>query len=268
MPQHPASRSIDLRIRDRAEQTQHRPDADQRPLVAVRLHQDAARARSASKPRAGMLLICVIRPMMLFERPAGLGDGFGLGAQLALEQRRVVVLDRQDAARLAGDDRSAPARPLVEELDIVSGVGHGLVEQSVGDHRPAAAPQPRRAERDRAAGSPEQLDRRLADLGLEVIRERVGEEQDTASPPDRRPSSQGNAGTAVTSDRRAKAGGTRRRSIPSSFSLSHRAAGSAPSSSTPVPGPIRSAPVRPRGRRPDCARGGHALDNTGAGTRP
>ena len=103
----------------------------------------------------------------LLEGQASLGDGFGLGAELALEERGVIVANRQDAARLAGDDRPALARPFVETLDIVPGVGHGLIEQAVGNERPAAAAQVRRAERDRAAGSVEQCDRRPANLGLE-----------------------------------------------------------------------------------------------------
>ena len=43
-----------------------------------------------------------------------------------LQESGIVVADRQDAARLAGDDRPPLARPFVEELDVVAGVGHGL----------------------------------------------------------------------------------------------------------------------------------------------
>ena len=72
-------------------------------------------------------------------------------------------------------------------LDIVPGVGHGLVEQAVGDQRPAAAAQARRAERDRRSRPDRSnCDRGRADLGLEVVGEGVGEEQDRdVAPSDR-----------------------------------------------------------------------------------
>ena len=41
-------------------------------------------------------------------------------------------------------------RPIMETLDVVPGIRHGLVEQTVGDQRPAATAQAGRSERDRA----------------------------------------------------------------------------------------------------------------------
>ena len=64
-------------------------------------------------------------------------------------------------------------------LDVVPGVGHGLVEQAIGDQRPAAAAQAWRPERDRAARPLEQFDRGHADLRLVVIGERVGKSKST-----------------------------------------------------------------------------------------
>ena len=46
-------------------------------------------------------------PEGLFERPAGGGDGLGVAALLAAQQGGVIILDRQDTARLAGRDRPA-----------------------------------------------------------------------------------------------------------------------------------------------------------------
>ena len=126
MPQQPASRSITSAPGMTSQQLEHRSGADQRTLVTVCLHEDL--------PRAGLpverapRLRHQDRGQELLERPARCRDRLRLGPQLALQQRGIIIPDRQDAARLAGDDRSALARPIVETLDIVPGIRHGLIE--------------------------------------------------------------------------------------------------------------------------------------------
>ena len=77
-------------------------------------------------------------------------DRLGFGTECAVEQCGVVILDGQNAARLAGDDWAALARPIIKLFNIMARVGDGLIEYAVGDERPAAAPEYRITEGNRA----------------------------------------------------------------------------------------------------------------------
>ena len=89
-------------------------------LVAVRLHEDLGRAGLPAERRPVFARQSPIQKLL--ERLACPRDGLGPGTQLALEQGGIIVPDRQDAARLAGDDRPALLRPIEEALDVVPGV--------------------------------------------------------------------------------------------------------------------------------------------------
>ena len=112
----------------------------------------------------------------LLDEPGVVGDG--LRAGVAGLQAEVLLLEGQQARRLAADDRHAALGVRGEPL------GHALrhracpVEQALGDARaPAAA---RRLEPHGVAGRLEQLDRGAPDRRLREGGERVGEEDDLA----------------------------------------------------------------------------------------
>ena len=218
--------------------------------------QDPAWARLQVEPRTG--LARQDRCEEFLERQAGRGDDLGLATQLALEQRGIVVLDRQDAARLAGDDRPTLRAPI-----------RGAARRCAGRWpRPGRAGRWRSAAGRSSAGPggpsvtaaarpPEQLDRRLADLRLEVVGEGVGEEQDRG--PGRARSAAFQASSAANR-RDQRSPRERRREAaavdPQQLLVEPAArAGSAPASSTPAPARCRSGPARRRGRRPGCASG-------------
>src|SRR4051794_6443125 len=77
------------------------------------------------------------------ERLTHRGDDLGLPAGFTAKQCRIVILDGEDATRLAGHDRLATRGPGIQMFDVVLGVTHGLVEQAAGDQRTTATAQVR-----------------------------------------------------------------------------------------------------------------------------
>ena len=269
MPQQPASRSITSAPGIAAGASEHR--ARRRPATADGSAPGpgcaAGPARNAGR---GSAVVRQERVEALLERQAGRGDGLGPGAQLAAEQGGIVVLDRQDAARLAGDDRPPRARPSRRARSTLC-----RALATAWSSRPLEI-----------SGRPQQ--RRPGGPSVTAQPARAG----AARPPPRRPRARsssrrcrgragpaagavGSGGRPVGARAAARAsggrtaGGRRRRSIPRSFSFSQRP--SRPCASQFDSGRQRGTPSGPgarRGRRRGCARGGRARGDTGGGTRP
>ena len=162
-PRHPAAAGVELRhlgARDALEQRDGRRRARQRLLVAVAVEDDRGRGRE--------------RPVAARSAPSSIASTSSSStsrawsatasrARVAGQQREVLLAQREQARRLAADDRHAalgarrePRRPSS------AAIAARLVEQALGDARaPAAAARSR--SRTRQPGRLQQLDRRAAD---------------------------------------------------------------------------------------------------------
>ena len=136
--------------------------------MAVRLHEKA--------PGPGTKIQALAEFEHLFHRAAHAGDHFGLLPQFAPQQSRIIVLDRQNATRFAGQDGRAGGGRGVEALHIVPRMLDRLRQHAVGNERAAATDQVLGTERNGEARRPQQAGRRQADCRLVVVRERVGEQ--------------------------------------------------------------------------------------------
>src|SRR4051812_31596147 len=74
---------------------------------------------------------------VLLEGAAALGHHACFLPQLPLQQGRVVILDGQNAAWLAGEDGMPFSGPGIESLDIMLRIGHSLPQHTIGDEGPA-----------------------------------------------------------------------------------------------------------------------------------
>src|SRR5207244_3902724 len=83
----------DLRARDAAQQLQRRLCAHQAALVTVGLHEDALWPRL--ELQAGLM------HQHLFEREAGCRGGIRPASLIATQESWIIILDRENAARLA-----------------------------------------------------------------------------------------------------------------------------------------------------------------------
>ena len=128
-----------------------------------------------------------------------------LRARVVGQQGQVLLAQRQQARRLAADDRHAALGLGREPLDHRLRHPARLVEQALGDARaPAAAGA---LEPHAPAGGLQQLDRRAPDRGLGEGRERVGEEDDVAARARRRRATACGPSARASGGRSAAAGG-------------------------------------------------------------
>ena len=133
----------------------------ERLLVAVAVEDDRPARAPATPGRAERAVVDRLDEQLL-DQPGLLRDG--LRARVVREQLQVLLAQRQQARRLAADDRHAALGVRREPPAIASRHAARLVEQALGDARaPAAAGalQPHAV-----AGGLEQLDRRAADRRL------------------------------------------------------------------------------------------------------
>src|SRR5262249_11533883 len=93
------------RVRNHRKQFEDWACADQRALVTMHLHQDSLRTLFPVHWRTS--LRHERRGKELLKRLTSLGDDLSVRAQLTLEERRVVITQRQDATRLTSNDPSA-----------------------------------------------------------------------------------------------------------------------------------------------------------------
>src|SRR4051812_14416308 len=91
----------DFRARNAPQQFGKRIHANERTLMAVPLHEDSIRA--SAETGFGLLEAFF---QIFFECKATIGDSPRLHPHRAVEKGRVIVLDRQYATRLTGDNRN------------------------------------------------------------------------------------------------------------------------------------------------------------------
>src|SRR5207302_10703918 len=106
-------------------------------------------------------------------------------------ERRIIVLDGQEAARFAGGNRLTRLGPRKKLVDVGTGTFDCLGQEAVGNERPAAAAQARALSIVRNHGLAvepfQQLYRGAADGRLVVIRERVRKQENATRKLPRRP---------------------------------------------------------------------------------
>ena len=101
------------------------------------------------------------------------------GVVVVREQLSELLLEDCDAARLQADDGDVLAIPLAQPVEVPPQVALGEVEEAVVVQRPAAADVPLRDD-DLPSRVLYRLDRRHADVRVEVVVERVRVEDDLA----------------------------------------------------------------------------------------
>ena len=91
--------------------------------MAMSLHQDLLGSFRKDQPCSMVRFRGQVRLQKLLKRLAGSRDYFRPVPQLAAQQRRVIILDRQDAAWFASDNGVCRGRhPGVETIDIAAGM--------------------------------------------------------------------------------------------------------------------------------------------------
>ena len=111
---------------------------------------------------------------VVLEQHAGVADDPRLALRFAAQQRRRVLADGRQAARLEKQDRLAARRGIVQRIGVDLRRRARLGQQTLRDQRPPATAM--RCQADADARTPENVGRCHPDVRMIVIRKRVGEE--------------------------------------------------------------------------------------------